>query len=67
MTAFDLLLRGGTLIDGTGSAGRPADVGILGDRIPQARIEHIPNVDHVLNMRAPEAFNHIVLGFLDEV
>jgi pimeloyl-ACP methyl ester carboxylesterase len=41
--------------------------GILGDRIPQARIEHIPNVDHVLNMRAPEAFNHIVLGFLDEV
>src|SRR6187551_2564070 len=33
MTAFDLLLRGGTLIDGTGSAGRPADVGVLGDRI----------------------------------
>ena len=33
MTAFDLLLRGGTLIDGTGSPSRPADVGILGDRI----------------------------------
>src|SRR6185369_14679873 len=33
MTAFDLLLRGGTLVDGTGSAGRPADVGLLGDRI----------------------------------
>ncbi len=33
MTAFDLLLRGGTLIDGTGSAGRLADVGVLGDRI----------------------------------
>jgi pimeloyl-ACP methyl ester carboxylesterase len=41
--------------------------GILADRIPQARIEHIPGVDHVLNMRAPEAFNRIVLGFLDEV
>src|SRR6185369_15442774 len=33
MTAFDLLIRGGTLIDGTGSAGRPADIGVLGDRI----------------------------------
>lgn len=33
MTAFDFLLRGGLVIDGTGAAARPADVGVLGDRI----------------------------------
>ena len=33
MTAFDLVLRGGLLVDGTGTSARPADVGLLGDRI----------------------------------
>jgi N-acyl-D-amino-acid deacylase len=31
--AFDLVLRGGTLVDGSGGPGRTADVGVRGDRI----------------------------------
>ena len=30
---FDLLIRGGTLVDGTGAPARKADVAIEGDRI----------------------------------
>ena len=30
---YDILIKGGDVIDGTGSAGRRADVGIQGDRI----------------------------------
>ena len=33
MPAFDLVIRGGTVVDGTGSAPREADVGIIGNRI----------------------------------
>ena len=33
--AFDLVLRGGTLYDGTGAPGRVADVAIVGDRIAE--------------------------------
>src|SRR6188508_1032025 len=30
---FDVIVRGGTLYDGTGAAGRWADIGIRGDRV----------------------------------
>lgn len=33
MSAFDLLIRGGSVIDGSGSAARVADVGVQGGRI----------------------------------
>lgn len=33
MPKFDVLVKGGTLVDGTGSKAREADVGIIGDRV----------------------------------
>jgi 3-oxoadipate enol-lactonase len=35
--------------------------------IPDARLVRIPDTDHVINLRRPEEFNHVVLGFLGEV
>jgi len=41
--------------------------GVLAHGIPAARLVRIPDTDHVLNMRRPEAFNRIVLDWLREV
>ncbi len=40
---------------------------VLAERIPNARLVEIPNVDHVVGLRRPAEFNAAVLGFLGEI
>jgi pimeloyl-ACP methyl ester carboxylesterase len=44
--------------------GRLAD--LVGSRIAGARVVRIEGTDHVVNMRRPEEFNDVVLGFLND-
>ena len=59
---FDLLLQGGLLIDGTGSAPHPADVGIRGDRI-----EHVGALAGTIDAGRVIDLGGLVLapGFID--
>jgi N-acyl-D-aspartate/D-glutamate deacylase len=61
---FDLLIRGGTLVDGTGAPGRPADVGITGDRITAVGdLSMVPDADAATVITAD---GHVVApGFVD--
>lgn len=64
MPEFDVILRGGTVIDGTGTAGRVADVGILGDRI-QA-VDDLSGVPARSVARTLDATGRVVApGFID--
>jgi len=40
---------------------------IYADSIPNARLVEVPDTDHVVNVRRPEAFDEVVLAFLEEV
>jgi N-acyl-D-amino-acid deacylase len=57
--AHDVVIRGGTVIDGTGTPGRVADVAIDGDRVAEIG----PNLD---GARELDAAGHVVTpGFID--
>jgi N-acyl-D-amino-acid deacylase len=61
---FDLLIRGGTLIDGTGAPGRPADVGVTGDRITAVGdLSAVPDADAATVITADGLV--VAPGFID--
>ena len=58
---YDILIRGGTVFDGTGAAGVRADIGIRGDKIAFAG-----NLDGVTAGRVIDANGlHVAPGFID--
>jgi len=59
--SFEVLIRGGTLIDGTGAAGRVADVGIREDRITAVGDLSGASADRVIDA----AGFYVVPGFID--
>jgi N-acyl-D-aspartate/D-glutamate deacylase len=60
---YDLLLAGGTVVDGTGAARFAADVAVAGDRI--ARVSHSP-IDRALARAVVDVTGKVVApGFID--
>jgi N-acyl-D-amino-acid deacylase len=60
-TQFDLILRGGMILDGTGAPAYRADVGIRGDRIAA-----IGDLAPAIATRTRDATNHFIApGFID--
>jgi N-acyl-D-amino-acid deacylase len=59
--AYDVILRGGTVVDGSGAKGRPADVGLVGDRI--AAVAALTDAAAGLNIDATEKI--VAPGFID--
>ena len=57
----DILIRNGTVVDGTGSPGRLADVAVRGDRIIE--VGHISSTDAVMTIDATDLI--VAPGFID--
>lgn len=54
------------MVCGEEDAGTPAaENRRLANLVPGARYEEIPSMRHFPNVEAPDAFNHIMLGWLD--
>jgi N-acyl-D-amino-acid deacylase len=61
VSRFDLVIAGGLLVDGTGAAGRPADVGVTADRI--VAVGDLSGLEADARL---EAAGHVVCpGFVD--
>lgn len=61
---FDLVIRGGTVIDGMGGPGRRADIGLTGDRIARVAPD---GIDAAMGRIALDATGLIVApGFIDQ-
>ena len=61
--AFDVIIRGGTVVDGTGAAPGKADIGITGERI--TAIGDIPKSASESTMTIDATGLHISPGFID--
>jgi N-acyl-D-amino-acid deacylase len=58
---FDLVLKGGTILDGTGAPAYPGDVGIVGDRIAAIGDIALPQAARVVDVRGLQ----VCPGFID--
>ena len=58
---MDLVIRNGTVVDGTGAPARPADVGILGDRV----IALEPSLDRRARREIDAEGRIVAPGFVD--
>jgi N-acyl-D-amino-acid deacylase len=65
MTAFDLLLRGGSVVDGTGAPLRRVDVGVLGDRILAVDVLPGDDADTTAALTLDVTGRIVAPGFID--
>jgi N-acyl-D-amino-acid deacylase len=61
MGTFDILIRGGTVIDGTGAPGRVADVAIINDRIIDVAADIVGTAGRVIDAKG----RLVTPGFVD--